>query len=186
MPPRFLAIVSVVGVLATGLTLYQLAPGATRADAIDAGVAAGTPVSLRCRVRLSEQGLAEAVDAGFGNRLVGKYGLLVVPGRQFFRFDGHEPGIAIDVPDRLELYGDEPCEVLEDAGTVARLTVVPHRCACRKASGACRVPNPDGGVALPAPFGTTLRPGWSGAGCERKPCIELAGESSWPAACPEG
>lgn len=36
----------------------------------------------------------------------------------------------------------------------------------------------------PAPYGATLGPGlWQG-GCVPKPCVELAGVSSWPAACP--
>lgn len=59
----------------------------------------------------------------------------------------------------------------------------PWLCACSTGSE-CSVPLLDGGTG-PAPTGITLRQ-WSGAGCVTKPCIQWAGISSWPSACPGG
>ncbi len=62
------------------------------------------------------------------------------------------------------------------------------RCACRMDAGLCVIDNPDGGATpIGAPRGRTLKPGeWgvAGPGCLRKPCVELAGHSSWPPECP--
>lgn len=44
-------------------------------------------------------------------------------------------------------------------------------------------PSGDGGL-VDAPLGVTLQPGWVGAGCLRKACIELGGVSSWRPECP--
>ncbi len=60
---------------------------------------------------------------------------------------------------------------------------LPLECACRTKLGACDANLRDGGYGS-APFGRTLAPGWSGPGCERKACVELAGSSSWPNVCP--
>lgn len=66
---------------------------------------------------------------------------------------------------------------------------LPHRCACRKASGACQYRN-DAGALADAPQGRTLGPGyppfesWTGAGCQPRSCVEMAGESGWPSNCP--
>lgn len=74
---------------------------------------------------------------------------------------------------------------------VGGVTYLPHVCACRGESGQCLYTN-SSGVQLPAPFGRTLGPGYppyesfSGAGCVLKACSEVAGETSWPAACPKG
>lgn len=57
----------------------------------------------------------------------------------------------------------------------------PFPCACAKTYD-CYVDLPDGGFQT-APSGVTLQPGWSGEGCVRKSCVELAGQSSWPAEC---
>ncbi len=71
-----------------------------------------------------------------------------------------------------------------DGGTdVQVLDTSGARCACSSGSG-CTVPNPDGGTRLDAPQGLSLSPGWSGEGCVLKPCVEVAGVSSWPTACP--
>lgn len=67
-----------------------------------------------------------------------------------------------------------------------RNEVAPFDCACRKATGDCRVPSLDGGME-PAPFGVTLSAGrWDGD-CLPKACVEMAGEQgqSWPGDCPE-
>lgn len=60
------------------------------------------------------------------------------------------------------------------------------RCACRASAGVCRTPNPDGGVGLAQPFGVTIQPPFSGAGCVAKSCEELNGDQgqSWPSGCP--
>lgn len=66
----------------------------------------------------------------------------------------------------------------------------PWACACSSGSGCQWRPPlyPSGlGDLTSAPLGVTLASGsWSGAGCIRKPCQELAGVSSWPGACPIG
>jgi len=57
----------------------------------------------------------------------------------------------------------------------------PWACAC-SSGPSCR--DPGGGSA---PQGRTLMPGeWVDGGCVPKPCVEWAGASSWPAACPGG
>lgn len=60
----------------------------------------------------------------------------------------------------------------------------PSPCACSPGA-ACNFLPPDGGAAIAAPkTGNTLAEGrWSGAGCVRKPCVEMAGTASMPAAC---
>lgn len=72
----------------------------------------------------------------------------------------------------------------EDGG----LALAEQACACRKATGRCLFLT-DGG-AEEAPKGRTLGPGyppyetWTGEGCQPKACVEMSGESSWPANCP--
>lgn len=62
-------------------------------------------------------------------------------------------------------------------------SVTPFACACSTGSG-CTVPLSDGGRAE-APQGATLSPGWSGVGCNAKPCVVLFGKpGGWPAGCP--
>jgi hypothetical protein len=59
-------------------------------------------------------------------------------------------------------------------------------CACSSGS-ACQVPDTSlhsDGHLVDAPLGVTLQPGWVGAGCLRKACIELGGVSSWRPECP--
>lgn len=65
----------------------------------------------------------------------------------------------------------------------------PYPCACARAAdaGACEQlrgalgVEPTWQTALP---GTTLPEGqWRGPGCRPKPCVELAGSSSWPEEC---
>jgi hypothetical protein len=71
------------------------------------------------------------------------------------------------------------------------VTFLAQSCACRAATGTCQYTN-DAGTLVTAPQGRTLGPGYppfetfSGAGCIRKSCVELLGETSWPAACPGG
>lgn len=56
----------------------------------------------------------------------------------------------------------------------------PFACACSTGAD-CTWRDSD------APLGLTFGPGtWSGAGCHRKVCLEFAGISSWPSACPGG
>jgi hypothetical protein len=56
----------------------------------------------------------------------------------------------------------------------------PFPCACSTGSD-CFLAGPE---QEPAPLGVTLQPGWTGAGCKPKTCVELAGSSSWPEECP--
>lgn len=58
----------------------------------------------------------------------------------------------------------------------------PWQCACSTGSS-CSVPSDDGGTQ-PAPFGVTLQPGWSGAGCHPRSCVVFAGFDPWPEVCP--
>lgn len=79
--------------------------------------------------------------------------------------------------------GDGGFSSLPD-GVVLMDSTTPFACACSTGSS-CTVANPDGGSRLTAPQGQTLQPGWSGAGCVTKACVEMFGqESSWPDACP--
>ena len=188
MTPKLRALLAVVGFVAAGGTIgVLLEPRATTApvEMADAGLTEGTLVPLRCRVRLAAEALADIQDAGDDGFLTGRYGTILTRGR---RFDLPDGGFVIVKPDpttKLEHYGPDACEVLEDAGVPLRTRAVRQACACRRASGICRVPNPDGGTDIAAPFAETLQPGWSGLGCQPKPCVEIAGESSWPDNCPD-
>jgi hypothetical protein len=58
-------------------------------------------------------------------------------------------------------------------------------CACNPGVGTCN--QTVDGVTGPAPLGVTLSPGtFSGAACQAKACVELAGASSWPNSCSLG
>lgn len=58
------------------------------------------------------------------------------------------------------------------------------RCACSTGSG-CSALLADAGWG-DAPTGNTLPEGaWDGGGCRPKPCLELAGWTSWPDECPQ-
>ncbi|MFN7130708.1 MAG: hypothetical protein ACK4N5_01415 [Myxococcales bacterium] len=101
--------------------------------------------------------------------------------------DAVEPGpplpAGIDVVDVAE---PQPCAPGAPALEVWRADhpAAPWDCACSTGAG-CWTPAADGGTAA-APLGVTLPPGtFTGDGCRPKPCVELAGASSWPAACPE-
>lgn len=62
----------------------------------------------------------------------------------------------------------------------------PAKCACSTGANCNWTPPIIGGLgpSEPAPKNLTLPPGtWSGAGCRKKNCIELAGSPSMPAAC---
>lgn len=79
------------------------------------------------------------------------------------------------------------CEGNEDDGGTPVTAPFLLQCGCR-ASSPCIVQQADGGW-IAAPQGETLGPGnryetFNGAGCQRKPCTEVAGVSSWPQECP--
>jgi hypothetical protein len=93
-------------------------------------------------------------------------------------------GTSLSLPDSMDLVGDcAPVEVDKCTDPVAcdgGVTIAEHECACRVDGGECTV------NGRPAPYGNTLEPRtWSGAGCVRKSCVELQGESSWPEECPQ-
>lgn len=112
----------------------------------------------------------------------------------------------VTVVDGGTVYSRQTFDVTKDGGIDARgLTVVqdscrevpklraalggrnvPQECACRGSSGDCKVSDPKG-IPADAPLGVTLGPesAWAGPGCIPKACVEMAGASSWPSACPK-
>jgi len=108
---------------------------------------------------------------------------------------GVDGGVVLpDLKPGWRIFRTDLCRrVTRDAGVLAEGDEedVEFECACRAASGVCRVQLDDGGTG-PAPFGVTLGPGYAfeefgGAGCVRKSCGVLAAptDESWPAACPQ-
>lgn len=98
-----------------------------------------------------------------------------------------EPGPQLPAGiDVVDVTAPQPCAPGAPAIEVWRgdHPAAPWECACSTGAG-CWTLAADGGTAA-APLGVTLPPSsFNGDGCRPKPCIELAGASSWPAACPE-
>lgn len=94
----------------------------------------------------------------------------------------------------FELVPGSCVAAVDEAGTRSSdggVKFLAQACACRAATGTCEYRN-DAGTLTTAPQGRTLGPGYwpydnfSGAGCVRKACVELMGETSWPTNCPGG
>lgn len=181
-----------VAIGAAILALFRIADGTPKNKLLQLELC--IPVEVACGVRVSGEllGALGGADGGRGHR----YRRVTLNARNCAEFDagivltdkalyvdgGWRPGLEV-----IEGY----CKILGDAGIATDfIRELPHECGCRAASGVCRVRIEDGGTE-PAPFGATLGPGYfytefAGAGCVRKACVEIAGESSWPDACPGG
>ncbi|MBS2028711.1 MAG: hypothetical protein JST54_12490 [Deltaproteobacteria bacterium] len=97
---------------------------------------------------------------------------------------GHDPGPSFLGAGVQVVYDDDQVGGCVDGGPVIEAwqqgrSDAPFPCACSTGSS-CSLS--DGGAA---PTGITLQPGWAGAGCFPKACVELAGSSSWPQECPQ-
>lgn len=98
-----------------------------------------------------------------------------------------DAGTPNQVPDEEDTQRiGEPDEVPWQAGFPTLAMVLPADplwtggCACSTGASCNTVP---GGTPIPK-SGNTLRPGtFTGAGCIKKPCVELAGAPSMPASC---
>lgn len=104
---------------------------------------------------------------------------------------GEDPGGSA-IPGAVVVWGEPDGRGCDAGAPVLEMWIqghpdAPWACACAASSACLWTPPlyPRGrGDAGPAPYGVTLAAGvWSGA-CVRKPCTELSGMSSWPAACP--
>jgi hypothetical protein len=112
--------------------------------------------------------------------------------------DGGSPGLPSNVT-LLDVQEDATCTGVDGGEDLqvwaASDPTAPWPCACSSGS-ACQVPGLPFDLAtmqpIPnpppqdAPLGQTLQPGWVGAGCVRKACVELAGgaDLTWPTGCP--
>lgn len=181
----FLPVVLLAGLSLAETTYYRPTDDTTGCVA--------APVS--CRVHMEQPLLDRLADAGFTAKGF----------TRTVRFKALRCGTDIRLPRRISPAGAAPffvfredqCQLLAadcsvagscdvDVAGTPQLRGQQEPCACRGASGICRVPLADGGIA-PAPAGVTLDPGaWTGAGCVRKSCDEVQGEqgSSWPDECP--
>lgn len=162
------------------VAVYQANDGVTPATLVDAGILDDcAPKSIACPVVYCDAGHCSPprFRAGRG-AWCGVDGGVVLPDLR--------PGWRIFRPDLCR-------QVTRDAGVLAQGEEedVEFECACRGASGVCRVRLEDGGIG-DAPFGVTVGPGYGfsefgGAGCVRKSCGVLAGptDDSWPSGCPQ-
>lgn len=201
MRAKLAALLVGLGTVYFGGTTYRLvgpAEGVRIVDLRDAGLAGlCSPALLECQVRIAD---ACRLRPDGGLRL--KYGtvedpVFVCPSSGDDLIVANWPTFTTDAGRERPCF--EPAGPIEDAcrftdacndgGTACQAPTrfSNDRCACRGATGACRIPNPDGGVGIAQPFGTTIGPGATGAGCVRKACQELNGDQgeSWPTAeCP--
>lgn len=161
----------VIGPLAViaGLAVYIVLPTADRADLVDAGAAACSPVLVRCEIYNENTGNYRTVQTK-----ALKCGTdLVLP----------------RVPARISVFRVDNCDILDPNGCndptacvdgdTASFKADVDRCGCAADPATCTW---TGGS--PTPKGTTFDPGtWSGAGCVRKPCGEIHGLNTMPGAC---
>lgn len=184
MNPKLRALLVVAGIGTIGLLanreIFQVEDGTPTATLRDAGILQGTAIDVACPVRLSDARL-DALEAAGRKPL--RYRLLAMQGRYF-------PDAGVVLPDDragIELIRPELCHRV-DAGNLGpnEFAVVPlDLCACApRDGGACQRRIEDGGFVSAVGWNNTLGPGeFQGAGCVRKACGEMAGETSWPAAC---
>lgn len=95
------------------------------------------------------------------------------------------PSVTVRLPDAAYNYVPDAAQ-----GGPGAVVVDPSNsvCYCANGLGLATVPNLDGGLALTAPQGLTLR-SCTGVGCVAKPCVTLwvdnpDGDESWATACP--
>lgn len=176
MNSRLFLYLGLIGTVA-GVAVYGLREGTTKGELLDAGIKDGTFKRVTVKVegrRCTENGC--------------RYGACLVDGA----WKGRDAGLILDLPAGVEVFHVERVHQV-DAGDVTPGTCVEVEpdCACRRATGACKVRAPDGGL-MDAPWGVTLGPGYpheefGGQGCEPKVCRGLAGpgDGTWPEVCPE-
>lgn len=172
MNPRLAQVLVAVGVLGAGAVVWTVRDGVTREELIDAGLADCQRADVTCPIRRILDGGTQYRTVTVGARWCGPDAGLVLP----------------SLPGNAEYFRPDLCR--RALPTIAEGTEldVQDECACSSGAG-CTVPNPDGGaLPIPAPPRETLGPGYrfatfAGAGCIRKPCGEIIGQSSWPAAC---
>lgn len=200
MRAKLAALLVGLGTILFGGNTYRLlgpADGVRMVDLRDAGLQhLCNPALLECQVRVANECRRRA-DGGL--RL--KYGTIEdpvficpVPGDDIII--ANWPTYTTDAGKERPCF--EPAGPIEtacrftdncnDGGTACQAPTRFNndRCSCRTAAGACRLPNPDGGVAIAQPIGVTIGPGATGAGCQKKACEELNGDQgeSWPPECP--
>lgn len=152
----------------------------------------GAPVGARClwvTARASPQAqVLFGLDAGGGTAYVHGY-WCALPTDAGIGFVAEAA-----LPAGIDVLRESEWETPHDGGTVqAEFWLQGHssagfKCACSSGDTCTwQQPLPDGGsLSRTAPPGVTLEAGtWTGAGCVSKPCVEWAGTSSWPAACPQ-
>lgn len=187
MNAKLRALTVAIGTLIVGgvaWTVYRPAPGVTRAELIDAGIADGVSRERICRVvRQKVNGRFEHRWARMPGRAFGatKEAVIVreaVDGWFIPDTDAFGPGLdCIEAPSNtLTAQQDEADE--------------PYPCAC-SSGAACEWFNGHTLQWAPAPRGDTFSEGqWRGAGCVRRPCVVFAHGSqgpdeAWPAGCPQ-
>jgi hypothetical protein len=191
MSPTLRNLLVAAGVLGVS-TIYVLAPGADDNAVKTAALADGFVArAAEAEFSITPAGRAWLLDAGLDAppyaRLQFPIGLGV----------GKEPdgGNSVILPDlpftKLRVVRLQDVDVATCAsrpnicplwGTDRPFRVVQHLCAWKPNAGAaCGRINPDGGAALDPGVANTMQPAsWVGAGCVRKACVEIAGESSAP------
>lgn len=175
-------------VAVVGISLYAVLSGqvvlAPNTTHVQVGVAAPGSVQVPFEALLSAPLLHSlGLDAG-AQYSVGSICALPLDG-------GDDPGKTA-IPGAIIVWSD-PTEVLCGEGWpavdlyLASDPAPPWVCACSSGLD-CDFQQEDnfGNVStVSAPRGITMNEGrWAGDGCIRKPCFELAGVSTWPAACP--
>jgi hypothetical protein len=201
---RLRSLFIVIGVTAGGLLLLMLAPDATPADALDAGLLdVSTPARVECRFYVHPDCRNITLpDAPLPAYMTAQVRARFIDGG--FDGDGGSTLVLADMPNRPDggfciiPVGSiaEACTVLE-VGSCSPLAVCSYEYptqgleagACyRPDAGRCRIAQSDGGF-IDAPMGVTLAPNsWVGPGCFRKypgPVVFAEGDESWPEECPQ-
>ena len=180
MTPKAWSLLVAVGVVA-GVVVAVPKPGVTKADLIDAGIAADCTKKERTCLIYSPDG-TDCPDAG--HYCAKTVGFMLCP------VDGGIPRTAITkraVEDRIPDDGAWCGQARATTLNADDVVDAPFDCACA-ASSACKLV--DGGAA---PLGVTLQPGafTASAACVSKPCVGLfvtdggaTVDETWPTGCP--
>lgn len=187
MNKKLRSLLVLVGTVIVGGTSYELfkvdKPDTKVDDLLDGGIGRGcTLMALSCTSMLSDEAIADLKS----NKVSGKYGEIAFP---VYRCDGalvYPPAFPMNKTLGKALFEDAKCEltpcpdpdgVCNQFDKAKPIVVKDHKCAWRPLGGT-NCTRIDGGNPGDQ---NTMGPGqFTGTGCVRKACVEIAGETSTP------